>query len=73
MWKDRMKYTPWFPVLTPPVREGLYQVRFQGTRGDMLRYWKDGKWFVYFEGSEPHFYESSFGRFGDQWRGRNEP
>lgn len=43
------KLTPWFPIETPPVRVGVYNVSCHAHRqtGHWYAYW-DGRWFGFY-------------------------
>lgn len=61
-----MKKTPWFSVKTPPVHDGLYETRYDGSWPASMRTFDNGKWIS--DG-----FLSSFGWCDtDQWRGLTE-
>jgi hypothetical protein len=40
---SKQKLTPWFPVATPPVRDGVYQVN-NGARAEYKSLYEKGVW-----------------------------
>lgn len=44
MSADTAELTPWFPMTTPPVRDGVYSVKSHAVRAVGFARWGCGQW-----------------------------
>ena len=66
-----MKRTPWFPVSTPPVREGWFEFKGRGfpAEAGIRSYWNGREWGEW----SPRWVAIPFVGPGDYWRGLTQP
>lgn len=58
--------TPWFSMNTPPIRQGLYQLRLHNSRDIVDGWYADGRWQI---GVNGFFSPLSLSRSQFEWRG----